>query len=338
MKTFVGVQYLRGVAALSVVVFHALLDAGYKESSVTVGLSGGVDVFFVISGFIMWMTTAQRDVTPWDFYRRRIERIVPLYWLMTTVALGAALAAPSLGGQTAFWHVVSSYAFLPSVSPDSGKLEPLVAPGWTLNYEMFFYLVFGVALLMRDRARLVVVTAVLAAFVAAGAAFSPTAPAFRFYTDSIVLEFAFGLLLGVAAQKSRLVPLPGIVALGIVGVTGLAVAGQADFTRAIAFGIPAALIVTAVVSYEPLRSTETLTPARLLGDASYSIYIVHGMVLSAVGAVASKLTLPPAAEVVCGTLAALLAGIVVFQHIERPMLAAMRRRTDPDHSAFAATS
>jgi exopolysaccharide production protein ExoZ len=129
----VSIQYLRAVAALGVVAYHAGIEAGWANTWPLEGMSAGVDIFFVISGFIMWITTDRTGMKPIEFWRRRIERIVPLYWIVTTLAVLVAIGSTSLGGKTNLWHVVSSYLFLPSTNPDTGKLEPIVSPGWSLN-------------------------------------------------------------------------------------------------------------------------------------------------------------------------------------------------------------
>jgi exopolysaccharide production protein ExoZ len=86
-----SIQYLRAVASLSVLAFH--LTDRYGGSPL-VG-SSGVDIFFVISGFIMWVTTADRQVTPAEFAKRRIVRIVPNYWIATVATALLVWARPN---------------------------------------------------------------------------------------------------------------------------------------------------------------------------------------------------------------------------------------------------
>ena len=195
-----SVQYLRGCAALMIVFVHLGLQlkrVSY-EGQWPYFLSAGVDIFFVISGFIMWITTA-KGMTTLEFFRRRFVRIVPLYWLLTSVVLASMSAFPDAvqSGRIDGWHVLGSYLFVPVVHPSLGIMQPLLIPGWTLNYEMFFYVIFGFALIFPIASRLVAVSTIL--FVLALFPLLVEVPpltAVGFYTYSIILEFAFEMTLG----------------------------------------------------------------------------------------------------------------------------------------------
>ena len=134
---FAGVQYLRAVAASMVVLFHSeaqLSRAALSMDSSLSWLASGVDIFFVISGFIMWTSTAPpRSVRPLEFWRRRIWRIVPLYWIVTTFMIVVLLIFPAFvkTGQFEVWHAVTSFLFLPSIHPVTGMLQPVLVPGWS---------------------------------------------------------------------------------------------------------------------------------------------------------------------------------------------------------------
>src|SRR5450432_1983294 len=122
MKTLLSIQYLRGAAALAVVIFHALQ---WRSGGFEVGRAG-VDVFFVISGVIMWWVTADGPVGPWAFLWRRLTRVAPLYWLMTLAVAAGALVSPAflpevlLGSR----HLALSLAFIPHFDP-YGRPFPL---------------------------------------------------------------------------------------------------------------------------------------------------------------------------------------------------------------------
>jgi len=164
-----SIQVLRAVAAIGVVFTHAITRLstsfpGASEHALFTGLGGqltvgdaGVDLFFVISGFIMLHVHRNdfgRPGAPLRFMLRRILRIVPIYWLLTTLALVFLIFAPQLftthyRGIYLPW-IVGSYLFLPIAPPD-WNATPVVGVGWTLNYEMFFYAVFAGALLLPRR-------------------------------------------------------------------------------------------------------------------------------------------------------------------------------------------
>src|SRR5438045_2337056 len=150
-RDIVPIQMLRGIAASMVVFVHLdvqLARLGYR----TLGsgwLATGVDIFFVISGFIMWVSVERRpDMTAGTFLRNRLIRIVPLYWLVSAGVLTMTFAAPQLLHTTVFSapHAIASFLFLPARHPVVGNFWPLLIPGWTLDYEMLFYVLFAAAI------------------------------------------------------------------------------------------------------------------------------------------------------------------------------------------------
>ncbi|MDI4666070.1 acyltransferase [Xanthobacter autotrophicus] len=337
-----SLQYLRAVASLMVVVFHLGaplsrlgLAAPWPQSG-----AAGVDIFFVLSGFLMLVTTHGRDGYTVSFYVKRLVRIVPLYWIVTTASLALLLAAPQLvkSGRADAWHILASYLFLPAHHPVLGTLEPLVVPGWTLNYEMFFYLVWGVALLLPGRARLPAIALFLTGLALLGRAVPGENAFLAFYTAPIMLEFVFGLALGLWYLEGP--PLArgwGYVFLAAGFVSLLAQGDVAPETRVIQWGIPAAMVVAGALVLERARPVRRIGALALLGDASYALYLVHGMVLSAVGQVLAHLPLPaPLSFFACalaGVGAALLAAIVLHLAVEKPLLRLMSARPRASRAA-----
>src|SRR3954470_11966028 len=148
----VYIQILRFFAALAVVAFHALglAPKGFEvpESLVSLALSyggRGVDLFFVISGFIIFYTTRSAMLTPAAFLRRRVERIVPLYFFVIFTFTLLAVVLPAIFATPGWYtprHILKSLAFISFTDGEA----PVIAVGWSLEYEMYFYLT--VALLM----------------------------------------------------------------------------------------------------------------------------------------------------------------------------------------------
>ncbi len=140
--TLYSIQYLRAVAAYLVVLFHISATLNGKGSDIAVFETGaiGVDIFFVLSGFLMAMIVGQRREIDGQFLLRRIIRIAPLYYLLTSVLFVIAALAPDflVSDRLNFAQLFASFLFIPFPSAD-GSLAPILSLGWTLNYEMFFY-------------------------------------------------------------------------------------------------------------------------------------------------------------------------------------------------------
>ena len=297
MSQIRSIQVLRAAAALAVTFGHleheaASLPAAARTgfAPILLGLSGaGVDLFFVISGFVM--VYASRDLFARPdavrlFLARRIARIVPLYWLVTTLFLVTILAAHVLSSAppTAA-EIVKSYLFIPYEPHDGGAMQPVYKLGWTLNYEMAFYVAFSAALVLPARAAVLATALLFAGLVAVGAAVPFAAGVLAFWTNPIILEFVFGAALAIAfLEGARLGPAAAGLALlaGLAGFAATTVLGLEAHGawRPLLWGVPAALIFAGAV----------LVPARLpsgrgagalvaLGDASYAIYLLHPLIV-----------------------------------------------------------
>ena len=306
MKQIGAIQILRAVAALMIVLAHAQDDALNEAGKAGLAFAqthalpwdAGVDLFFVISGFIMVHASRRLFATPGAsglFLARRLIRIVPLYWLLLSIVL-AILALVAWRGKQPFpgWpEIASSFGFIPFARPGDGQPRPLAAQGWTLNYEMFFYVVFALFVRYRQTAAVAAVAAVLVVIVALGAIVRPTQTALAYWSDPIVLEFAIGMAIAMAWQHGlRLRRSYGLalVAIGLV-VLSLDLAGMEGFanfavkangvSRLVGCGLPMALVFGAIVLAEPGFDTRSRRLAALciLGDASYALYLFHPLVI-----------------------------------------------------------
>lgn len=183
---------LRGIAALAVVIYHAGLRLGLPFE---IG-QAGVDIFFVISSFIMW-TVAGRGVSPLRFVRDRIARIVPLYWIATlALALGAWVNLFPRIRITAV-HVLESLLFIPHFSPSSpNEVLPLLPQGCPLNYEMCFYSLFAHILFLPRIFRAQILIGLLGLLAAVGFGVSPNVLLLKCYTAPLIMEFGAGVLIG----------------------------------------------------------------------------------------------------------------------------------------------
>ena len=317
-----SIQYLRGLAAIGVLVFHAADRAG---GSFGLG-AAGVDVFFVISGFIMWVVTCRRTPSPGRFLLRRFERIVPLYWGMTLAVAAAAILIPHAfpAMRPTFSHVGLSLLFAPH-RDTTGLIAPLIVPGWTLNYEMFFYLLFAGGLLAPTRLRPWVISSALLALVAIRPLGDATHPLWATYTNPLLLEFGAGVWLGRAWSADRLPGrwvAGGLLALGVAGFIASALSGaDIEPVRLLAWGAPALALVTGAVGLERRGLAPRLAPLRLLGDASYSIYLAHGLAISAAFRLSQMAGLTsPAVQFALSLAAGVAGGLAVYQLAEKPLM------------------
>jgi exopolysaccharide production protein ExoZ len=263
-----SIQVLRAIAALAVVFFHL------SPSAWTLG-AAGVDLFFVISGCIMGTVGLKDD--PGRFMAKRVIRIVPLYWAVT-FAMCAASLVPGLFATFSFDlpRLLTSLFFIPFEDPQ-GKILPLVVVGWTLNYEMFFYLLFALGLRLGRPVMLPL--AIIGGLTAAGWILEPQGTLSRFYTSTLLVEFAFGLLISRAVFfRSGL--LGGALALaGFACLLSWGLGSDTPDWRVLYWGVPAAAIVAGFVAIERAGAFPALAlrPLEKLGDASYSLYLTHGI-------------------------------------------------------------
>ncbi|MCP3472127.1 acyltransferase [Bradyrhizobium sp. CCGUVB1N3] len=322
-----GIQVLRAVAAIAVVVFHAAQRIG-----LSVGLGqAGVDIFFVISGFVMW-TVTERGKSPLAFMSDRITRIVPLYWVATIAMAAAAWLKLFPRTQVSIEHLALSMFFVPHRSLTSpAEYLPLLFQGWTLNYEMFFYALFAVALLLPRAMQGVALMAWLSvALVVMGWLAPPRGAVPAFYENSIVIEFCLGLLLGVAATRGMLTgrPLLGWLSILIgIALFGLYVHTGAYGPRLVHFGVPAFFLVTGILLLECAGYKLGARPLLFVGDASYSIYLFHTFAI----AVVVKL-LPTSASIqiiLACAVASIVVGGAIHLAIETPLLEAYHKRRRP---------
>jgi exopolysaccharide production protein ExoZ len=327
------IQTLRAIAAYMVVVHHATIM--YAERLNPGGfrwLSGasGVDIFFVISGLVMGLSSeklVERAGAAGYFLARRFERIVPLYWLMTTAKIVLLVLAPGLAVNAlgTKWHVIASYLFVPSYN-SRGVPEPVLVAGWTLSFEMLFYLLFALALSFHVRPVKLLFPVLGTISIVSIYTRYPGAPAIFALCSPLFLEFLYGVILAMILRFGRL-PKPAsgwLIIAGSFAVLLLTPWGGSSLWRAFLWGLPAAAIVMAALGLE-LRLKGSI-PLWILesGDASYSIYLTHGFALPLVGMLLTRLSLPHAALLTFATILSLLVsaglGEVTYRLIERPII------------------
>lgn len=331
-----SVQALRAVAALMVVVYH-LVNAELVHGGGVSLLRGpahfgfaGVDVFFVISGFIMATVTAGRfgsGAYAVDFLVRRAIRIYPLYWICTLAIVALLMIRPdALSTTFSDKSILHSLLLLPQ---EGG---PLLVVGWTLTFELFFYAMTGLALAFVSERRVPLLILAWAGVLMLLQMVPTHSPWAKLLSSPLSFEFMVGALAGLYWRR-----LPAGMAIPAVvcGVAWMMAAGmllidtpghgQSDGIRVLAFGLPSALLVTGLARMEAARQLNPGAWIVALGDASYSLYLTHLFVLSICGRAwasfgATGTVAGNAAFLVTTLLACCLTSIITYRLIEKPLM------------------
>ncbi len=293
---------MRGIAALAVVASHTTPAAFAGQA--------GVDVFFVISGFITWSIT-ERPTTPGRFLWRRLVRVAPLYWIATALMAlhqGAPIEA-----------AIKSALFVPYFG-EGGNIWPVLVPGWTLNYEMFFYLLVGLMLLCPRRTGVLLLAGLMLLLAASHPAVPGDDARLMTYTNPLILEFLAGIGLAELWLR-RTLPGPWIagpmIALGAGALFLPLMHGPQDTGRFLFWGLPSLMIVGGAVSLEARGYVGRVLPLMLLGDASFSIYLFHPFILKTVMTLFQHQ--PTVVRSSAVMLVAAAVGVVAYRYLERPM-------------------
>ena len=272
-----SIQFLRALAALSVTLAHALPFCGVEFR---LGIAG-VDLFFVISGFVMVYASEKyfgQGHGSRDFMARRLARIVPIYWATTTIALFLMIfwQRDSNGFVMTPEAIAASYLFIP-FARSNGTVYPIHSVGWTLYYEMFFYVCFSAAVFFPRRVGVPILGMVLIGFVLLNQMIALPMP-FGYWMDPTLLEFAAGMMIGLALREGVKFSLRNAVVLAVIGAAALVVmGGWLRVTPVVGFGIPAMIIVSAcALGFGGLACTSLACRAAVfLGEASYALYLLH---------------------------------------------------------------
>jgi exopolysaccharide production protein ExoZ len=277
----ISLQALRALAAWMVVCHHFMQIFFDFHASGPIGQfftdrgAVGVDIFFVISGLVIYLSTQDKQMPAGRFLLNRAIRIVPAYWLYTAlmglmlVSLGQWLPHSAID----LPHFILSLLFIPSENPGGYGLYPTLNVGWTLNYEMFFYLLFSLVFTVPQRHRPLIVAAALFAVSEVLGRYGVIS---RFYQNNIVYEFLLGIGIGVMYRRGWITE--GLwVPLAVIAASVFAIYQLDASDRLLHWGLPSAMIVLACVAMEP--HFKRVKMLKVLGDCSYSVYLVHVLVL-----------------------------------------------------------
>jgi peptidoglycan/LPS O-acetylase OafA/YrhL len=327
-----SLQILRAIAAASVVYFH--VDAAPVFGSF------GIDIFFVISGFVMAMLVAHGQGAR-AFAIGRLVRIVPLYWILTTVLLVLAAIRPDLLNSTTanLSNYLKSLLFIPHFK-ENGSLTPMLAVGWTLNYEMFFYLCVWISIVVSRRFWMPIVLLLLTA-AWLGPGLNSDHPVLRgFFGSTLLFEFALGFL-AYRIYTRRWLNVLGAPALALIATLSYVTMAAAEahglgFDRLIIHGVPSLLLVSAATALEHAgfiaasRVTDLLST---LGDGSYATYLSHLYVVEGMRKVVfpqvELIDLHSPMGVLMTLTCALAVGHVLYVLLDRPLTRYFKRKFLP---------
>lgn len=340
-----GIHFLRAIAAVLVVIFHLKLSLPEAYFSFTFGYAG-VDIFFIISGFVMAHTTRDlalnstffsRFQAALEFMRKRLIRIVPLYYMGLIIAsrrdlMDGVISLNLIKDLMFFPHQHATYIDI---------LRPNLIQGWTLNYEMFFYGLFAFSLLFGALRKQVLVGMIITLTVI-GFYIHQSQESFYywnnksilsfFYTDTVIIEFALGMLAQRIFVTFKDNHISQSALIMITAVASLSLASNAHHEygyRGFTLGIPACLIVLCV-SFSCIGvKNKTLD---LLGDASYAIYLFHFFAFGAltpirnyvIAHMQSHLILGISLLIVIYLAFAIISGILIHKWIEKPLLSKIK--------------
>ncbi len=306
-----SVELLRFLAALSVVFVHIP----------TVGVGHfGVDIFFVISGFVMLLSTERSGE---NFFLKRAIRILPTYYIFTLGVFFLALALPSLLDNTSanFVHLLKSLLFVPFDKNGAGHY-PILFLGWTLNYEMYFYALFAVALRFSIKNR-AIITTVFLALIYSLCKGSDSLPLVA-YSHPIVFEFVLGMVVYELVVMRR-IKFALVMVLIIILAMSFDPAPLAN--RFFIFGIPSAFLLGLVIL--GIGSRQLPGFVYLLGGSSYALYLTHPYVIQVFEKIFGWFSMGPlfqAAAIVLSLILVNVVAITVYLVFELPVTQYLRRK------------
>ena len=319
-----NVHILRAFAAFLVVLFHVDLNViqnGFSEPALhkifNIGNSG-VDIFFVISGFVMMVSNWEKKISILDFLRRRLVRILPLYLILTLTYYSIAVITPFLipNINVNFSWFLSSVTFTTAIF---GYKSPILGQGWTLEYEMLFYLVFSVSLVFKNNSKKLIFVSCL---VFLGVLFG---------ISTLFFEFALGMLAGYLFKEKHFTGKQGLL-LSLMGIS-LIFSNSLDIfleiDRVLIYGIPSFMLILGLSSIK--QSSNIIL--RKLGDSSYSLYLSQFFIIPLIFKfenLLEKLITNSTFMVIMVSIVTLIFGHLVYLLVEKPLTRLTRKYLLPN--------
>ena len=282
-----SLQVLRGLAAWLVVYHHYMQIFHSFNSTSSIGEffssrgGFGVDLFFVLSGFMMYLAASRPSTDGWSFFIKRLFRVFPTYWFFTFIIIIAVELIPSafIYNQYTAYTLIQSLLFIPHENVSGLGVYPVLTVGWTLNYEVLFYSILAICLAIFKRKGIYICCALILLF-----------PIVFYSFDNVTMsviknpkmwQFVFGMAIGYIFLKYKIIEIP-LFKTGLISL----IAGGIVLSGIVGYGlihttISASLIVIGFILINNLFNEKNLLTQFLikLGDYSYSTYLAHILVL-----------------------------------------------------------
>lgn len=340
---FNSIQALRAFAVCLVIYAHSI-DSSFINYGNSIQASFlylenwgaiGLDLFFVISGFIMTrIIHSYESPNGWKrFAWKRIIRIVPTYWIISLVAALLILRKSSIAAEV----FLKTFLFFPIF--ETKFVFPVLDVGWSLSYEFYFYLLITLILVLGFKKPELIICLLLILLSTIGVFITTTSLLLRFLSSPILLEFAFGVACGMILDHFRAnvywqrVGMFMAFALGISMMIGSVFWGfgilseavvvvndnYAAFLRSLVWGLPCALFLLGCVLLERFYSLTIPAVLVRIGDASYSNYLLHGLIIVYGHRLFLKMHLTADSYIIMLVVLCTALSIVFYRLVEKPL-------------------
>ena len=315
---YYSIELLRFFAAFSIVIFHTIhLDF----------LRIGVDIFFVISGLVIMISTEKNSK---NFFTKRLIRILPTYYFFTFLIFFICLIRPELLINTTanMMHLIKSLLFITFDKNGSGPY-PLLYLGWSLNYEMYFYAIFAFSLVFSKKYR----SCVCAIFILLIYIYFRNTSTIHFmmYGDMMVFEFVLGMIIFEAYIKKNLFSSLFLLFTIIIGVilsadNPMFMISESNIfdNRLVKFGSISAIFVVMVIFV--LKNIKLPDFIILLGGSSYALYLTHPYILRSIQQLRNLISGGVIVQNIIVIILSILFAIIVFKYLEFPISKFLRNK------------
>ncbi|MCR6794678.1 acyltransferase family protein [Bacillus paranthracis] len=339
-----SLQSIRGIAAILVLLHHAsFIINKYHNYEYVGGIfhygSLGVDLFFILSGFIIYYLHHSDIGEPkrvGTFLKKRTIRVYPAYWIVTLVLVPVYFLAPTmgLGYERDFFVIIKSLLLIPQ------SHDPILGVGWSLVYEIYFYLIFSLFILTNRKFSIAVTLLWMAttSYLLVSNTLGSQDYILKFLFSPLIVEFLLGCLIAYLTLNYNLKKYKSLLLTGIIGLIvslfiqylGVITIDREGIFRTLIYGVPSFFLIFGLIVLEKQGRFKNNKFLTFLGDASYSIYLVHLPAISFLNKMFTSLNLFNSighflTTTIC-VIIATLAGCGFHILVEKPLLKYMRRR------------